>query len=175
MNKKIDIPADCEVRSVIRFLNAQNVRAIDIHRQLTAEYGEGVMNESSVRKWCRMFNEGRTNVHDGERSGRPSLITEDLKIQIDEQIRQDRRSTLDELHEKFPQISRSLLHEILNKHIGYKKKLCKVGATDGGRRPQKKERMGAALTVLERYHRDGDKFLHHMVTGDETWVFALHP
>jgi hypothetical protein len=50
MNKKIDNPADSEVRSVIRFLNAQNVRAIEIHRQLTAVYGEGVMNESSVRK-----------------------------------------------------------------------------------------------------------------------------
>jgi hypothetical protein len=34
----MDNPADCEVRSVIRFLNAQNVRAIDIHRQLTAMY-----------------------------------------------------------------------------------------------------------------------------------------
>jgi hypothetical protein len=50
MNKKIDNPADCEVRPVIRFLNAQNVRAIDIHRQFTAVYGEVVMNESSVRK-----------------------------------------------------------------------------------------------------------------------------
>jgi hypothetical protein len=75
MNKKIDNPAGCEVRSVIRSLNAQNFHAIDIHRQLTAVYGEGVMNESSVRMWCRMFNEGRTNVHYEERSGRPSLIT----------------------------------------------------------------------------------------------------
>jgi transposase len=117
MNKKIDNPANCEVRSVIRFLNAHNVRAIDIHRQLTAVYSEGVMNESSVRKWRLMFNDSRTNVHDEQGSGRPYLITEDLKKQIDEQIRQDRRSTLDELHEKFPQISLSLLHEILSKHL----------------------------------------------------------
>jgi transposase len=77
---------------------------------LTAVYGEGAMNELSVRKWCRMFNEGRTNVHDEERSGHPSLITENLKKQIDEQIQQDRRSALDKLREKFPQISRFLLH-----------------------------------------------------------------
>jgi hypothetical protein len=121
MNKKIDNPANCEVRSVIHFLNAQNIRAIDIHRQRTVMYGEGVMNESSVRKWCRMFNEGRANVHDEMRSGRPSLITEDLKKQTDEQIQHHRRSTLDELHEKFPQMSRSFLHEILSKHLGYKK------------------------------------------------------
>jgi hypothetical protein len=43
MNKKIDNPDVCEVRSVIRFLNAQNVRAIDIHRQHTAVYSECLM------------------------------------------------------------------------------------------------------------------------------------
>jgi hypothetical protein len=31
-------------------LNAQNVRPIEIYRQLAAVYGEGVMNESTVRK-----------------------------------------------------------------------------------------------------------------------------
>jgi hypothetical protein len=82
MNKKIDNPADCEVLSVIRFLNAQIVRAIDIHRQLTTVYSKSVINESSVRKRCRMFNEGRANVHDEERSGRPSLITEELKNKL---------------------------------------------------------------------------------------------
>jgi hypothetical protein len=60
MSKKIDDPTDSEVRSVIRLLNAHYVCAIEIHRQLTAVYGEGVMNDSSVRKWCRMFNAGRT-------------------------------------------------------------------------------------------------------------------
>jgi histone-lysine N-methyltransferase SETMAR len=35
--------------------------------------------------------------------------------------------------------------------------------------------MGAALTVLERYHRDGDKFLDHIVTEDETWVSHFTP
>ena len=42
MSQKIENPANCEVRSVIRFLNAQKVRAIEIHRQITAVYGEGV-------------------------------------------------------------------------------------------------------------------------------------
>jgi hypothetical protein len=37
-----------------------------------------------------MFNEGRTNVHDEDRSGRPSLITEDLKNRIDQHIRTNR-------------------------------------------------------------------------------------
>jgi hypothetical protein len=53
--------------------------------------------------------------------------------------------------------------------------MCKVCATDNGRRPQKKKRMGATLTFLECYNRDGDKFLDHIVTGDETWVSHFTP
>jgi hypothetical protein len=47
------------------------------------------------------------------------------KKQIEEQIRQNRHSTLDELHQKFPQISRSLLNKILRKHLEYKKKCAR--------------------------------------------------
>jgi hypothetical protein len=70
--------------------------------------------------------------------------------------------------------SRSLLHEILSKHLGYKKNCARWVPrmlADGHR----KKRMGAALTFLERYHRDGSKFLDHIVTGDETWVSHFTP
>jgi hypothetical protein len=30
--------------------------------------------------------------------------------------------------------------------------------------------MASTLTFSEQYHKDGDKFLSHIVTGDETWV-----
>jgi hypothetical protein len=34
------------------------------------------------------------------------------------------------------------------------------------------QRMASAMTFLERHHKDGGKFLDHIlrVTGDETWV-----
>ncbi|GBO09622.1 hypothetical protein AVEN_214815-1 [Araneus ventricosus] len=43
-------PADCEVRSVIRFLNAKKVKPAEIHRQLVEIYGENVMTDGMVRK-----------------------------------------------------------------------------------------------------------------------------
>ena len=61
MFKKIENAASCEVRAVIKFLNARNVRPCDIHRQLKEVYGDNVMDESSVRRWCRNFNLGREN------------------------------------------------------------------------------------------------------------------
>jgi hypothetical protein len=36
MREKIENPAECEMRAVIRFLNAQNVRPIEIYRHLIA-------------------------------------------------------------------------------------------------------------------------------------------
>lgn len=32
-----------------------------------------------MRKWYWLIREGRTNVHDKEQSGYPSLVTDDLK------------------------------------------------------------------------------------------------
>jgi hypothetical protein len=66
MCMKIENPASCDIRSVIKFFNAKNVRPAEI-------YGENAMNDEIVRRRCRMFSEGRTNVHDDDRSDRPSL------------------------------------------------------------------------------------------------------
>ena len=70
----IQSPAKCEVRSVIRFLYAKGERPAEIHKQIVDVYGN-VMNRQNVTKWCREFSEGRTDVHDEQRSGRPSLIS----------------------------------------------------------------------------------------------------
>jgi hypothetical protein len=39
----------------------------------------------------------------------------------------------------------------------------------------KTKRMGAALNFLVRYHDEGDEFLNHIVTGDETWISHVTP
>ena len=58
MNAPISNPADCEVRGVIRFLQAENVRPSEIHRGLVAVYGEHVMNAASVRKCAQCLGMG---------------------------------------------------------------------------------------------------------------------
>ena len=75
MFKMIERPADCEIRSVIRFLNARNVKPADIHRQICEVYGENAMSVGKLRQWVRKFNEGPDNVHDEPRSGRSPVVT----------------------------------------------------------------------------------------------------
>jgi len=63
MAAPIQSPAKCEVRSVIRFLNAKGERPAEIHKQIFAVYGN-VMKRQNVTKWCREFLERMTDVHD---------------------------------------------------------------------------------------------------------------
>jgi hypothetical protein len=69
----IDTPPTAK-RAVIRFLHAKNMSAAEIHRELCAAvYGQILMSEGTVRQWCRMYEGGRPNVHDEERSRRPVI------------------------------------------------------------------------------------------------------
>ncbi|GBM88515.1 hypothetical protein AVEN_25100-1 [Araneus ventricosus] len=59
MLQSIENPADCEIRSVIRFFNAKDVKAAEIHRQITEVYEKNIVSEGMVRKWVRAFKDGR--------------------------------------------------------------------------------------------------------------------
>jgi len=90
----------------------------EIHRQICQIYGDNAMSDGMVRKWVRVFNEGRENVHDEARSGRPSLVNDDLVRKVNERVRDDRRFTISDLSVHFPQISRTLLYDIVSSHLG---------------------------------------------------------
>jgi transposase len=92
----IDNPSSCEIRSVIRFLHANDMNAAKIHFELCAVYGQNVMSEGTVRQWCRIFKDGRTDVHDEERSGRPSVVSEHLIQNVDQKICERRCFTISE-------------------------------------------------------------------------------
>ncbi|CAK9798990.1 Protein GVQW3 [Anthophora plagiata] len=110
--------AKCEVRAVIRFLKAKGVKPIEIHRQLKEVYGESCMDVKNVRKWCREFAAGRSEVHDDERSGRPS-ISDETVAKVEQTMREDRRITVDDLCILVPEVSRSTIHRILMEKLQY--------------------------------------------------------
>ena len=133
MAAPIQIPTKCEVRSVIRFLNAKCERSAEIHKQIVAVY-DNVMNRQNVTKGCREFSEGRTDVHDEQGNGRPSLISDDLLQVIEGEIRANRHVTIRELHHIVSEVSKTTVHETVTEKLGYRK-LCArwVVQTAGGR------------------------------------------
>ncbi|GBM65025.1 hypothetical protein AVEN_3476-1 [Araneus ventricosus] len=122
MFKTIADPADCEVGSAIRFLNSNNVKQAEINPQLVESYGENAMTDGMVRKWVRQCNDGRTNVHDEARSGRPSVVNDGLVGKVNEKIRENRRFAIRMLCDEFPQISKTILHENVTNRLNYCKR-----------------------------------------------------
>jgi histone-lysine N-methyltransferase SETMAR len=123
MFKKIENPAACEMRSVIRFLNAKNMKSAEIHRQICDVCGEHATSSSMVWRWVRLFNEGRENVRYDLRSGRLSVVNEDLVCAVEEKIRGNRQFTIMSLSMHFSKISRSHFHEIVSDKLKFWK-LC---------------------------------------------------
>ncbi|KAJ4432354.1 hypothetical protein ANN_20973 [Periplaneta americana] len=95
-----------------------------------------------------------------------------LRTIIATKVRANLRFTMSELSEDFPQISRTLLYEVTTEDLGYRK-LSARWVPKLLSEELKVQRMGAALSFLERYEREGDAILDQIVTGDETWVRKL--
>jgi len=53
-------------------------------------------------------------VHDEARSGRPSLVNDDLVRKVNERVRDDRRFTISDLSLHFLHISKTLLYDTVN-------------------------------------------------------------
>jgi hypothetical protein len=102
-----------------------------------------------------MFKDGRSNIHDEERSGHPSIVTENLKQRVEQ---------VDKIN-KFHVFC--YVHEVGTDHLGYRK-ICARWVTKKLTHQHKENRMVAGRLFLDRYRREGDNFLNHIVTGDET-------
>lgn len=88
MGAPIENPAKYQVRSVIWFPNVKKVKFIEIYKQIKNVYAENATNDSSVKKWCVIFKQERTSGHDGDRSERPSLVTEGLMGRVEEKFQE---------------------------------------------------------------------------------------
>jgi hypothetical protein len=103
--------------------------------------------------------------------GQPSVVSDDLVQSVDQKICERRRFTISELSCEFSQTSCTVLYEIITVRLGYRN-FCATRVLKILMGAQRTQRVASALTFLERYQKDGDEFLNHIVqvTGDETWV-----
>ena len=79
------------------------------------------MNRQNVTKWCREFSKGMTDVHDEQRNGMSSLISDDLLQEIEGEICANQRMTIRELHHIIPEVSKTSIHEAVREKAGYRK------------------------------------------------------
>jgi hypothetical protein len=147
----IDNPASCKIHIVIHFLRAKIMSATKIHHELCVVYGQNVMSEGTVRQWCTLFRDWRTNVHDEEQSGQPFVVSDDLIQSVDQKICERRCFTISELSCEFSQTLCTVLYEIITLGLGHHKfrTHCVLKMLMGAHKTQ---RISWALTFLNFIH-----------------------
>jgi hypothetical protein len=113
-------------------------------------YGQNVMSEGTVRQWCKMFKDGRTDVHNEEGSGQPSVLSDDLVQSVDKKKKNCKRLrfTVSELWCEFPHFSCTVLYEIITVTLGCHK-FCTRWVSKVLTGAHKTQRIALALTFLE--------------------------
>jgi hypothetical protein len=85
--------SDCTIEeqcAIVRFLWAEGVKSVEIHRQMLAQYGARTRHQQKIYEWTECFKEGRTSVTDESRPGRPSTLhTNQHILRKDALIRED--------------------------------------------------------------------------------------
>ncbi|UYV71433.1 hypothetical protein LAZ67_8003173 [Cordylochernes scorpioides] len=93
--------------------------------------GEATLDRSNVYRWYKMFSEGREDVNDEERAGRPSTSTTDEKInEVEKMILVNRRITVREVAEDL-NISIGSCHSIFINDLGMRRVAAKFRVITG--------------------------------------------
>ena len=77
---------------MICFLWSKGRTPIEIHRGMQPTHGERCLALRSVRLWCSEFENGRENLNDIERAGRPRVsVTNDNTARVGVMVKAERR------------------------------------------------------------------------------------
>ncbi|UYV70083.1 hypothetical protein LAZ67_7001725 [Cordylochernes scorpioides] len=157
-------------RTCIKFCVKNEIKCADAFRMLTVAYGEATLDRNNVYRWYKMFSEGREDVNDEERAGRPSTSTTDEKInEVEKMILANRRITVREVAEGL-NISIGSCHSIFINDLGMRRVAAKF-VPKLLNCDQKQHRMNIANEMLDSV-RDDPNLLQRVITGDEAWVYG---
>ncbi len=162
-----------EIHGVIRFLCANWVPPIEIHRKIKEMYGESTMTIQQVRRWCVEFKKDCTDLDAEPHSGRPTVQTDDAVKRVDDFLRTNWRHTIFELCDEFPTISRHTMHSNITEKL-HSWKLCARWVPKMFTENHKVNQMMTSH-VFQKFHERGNNFLSCLVTGDEIWIYQDTP
>jgi histone-lysine N-methyltransferase SETMAR len=162
-----------EQRTNIKFCVLLKKSPAETLQLLTEAYGAEAMKKSQVYEWHKRFREGRMDIADDPRSGRPSTAIIDEKIeQVRQVVHANRRISIDEIASKV-NLSHGSVHSILHDRLGMHR-ICSRIVPKMLTPDHKEHRMITAGELIDAADADSD-FLKKIVTGDETWCFLYDP
>jgi len=108
---------EMEIRAVIRYLTLKGMSSDSIHTELKDVYGADVCSLPMVKKWRKRFREGRTDLGDDPRSGRPR---NDDVITVVSNLLQEQPFVSCKAMQRVLGIPKTTIHRILHSSLGLK-------------------------------------------------------
>lgn len=158
-----------EQRVCVKFCVSNEISCAKTLEMLKKTFGDSTMSKTQVYDWYKSFKEGREEVNDLPRSGRPSTSsTEENVDKIKEMVLENRHYSLREIAQEM-NMSHETARHILVDVLGMRKVAARLVPKDLNFL-QKVNRSKVAEDMLERVNSD-PTFIERIITGDETWVF----
>lgn len=157
------------VRYYIMIRSKLGIKPVTIHEELVLALGDTAPSYTTVTRWASEFKQGRVEVKDDPRSGRP--VTSFTKANIDrvrELVEADPHTTYERL-EAETQLNTFTLHQILHQALSLRKVTSRWVPhllTDENRQ----KRVEICVENLT-YFRDGPGRLSDILTTDEVWIY----
>jgi predicted DNA-binding transcriptional regulator len=166
--------SNIEHRAVIKFFTRKGLNATEISKELDNVYKDSAPSYRTVAKWVAEFKDPERGFEDAPRSDRPSTAVTDENIQaVERLVMRDRQISVRRVADQLD-ISKTIVHEILNDYLGMKKVYTKW--VPKLLTPlQRANRVECCEELLQESKEDSIGFLGRIVTGDETWIHHYDP
>ena len=87
-----------EQRYCIKFCQKLGDTQVETIRKIQPAFGNEALSPTQIKQWFKHFKDGRASVESDPRWGRPSTSRkEEVMDQVCEKVREDRRSTVQEI------------------------------------------------------------------------------
>jgi len=104
-------------RYATKFCVKLNESATETLASLTEGYGDATLSRTMVFKWHKAFKEGRENVEDDPRPGRPISLTNDQNVEVVPAVMvKDHQLSVSMIAEEMG-LDKSAVHRILTDHL----------------------------------------------------------
>jgi transposase len=160
-----------EQRAVIRFFALKGLKAKEIRAELESVYGTEALPLSTVKKWRKRFQEGRTDLIDDRRPERP--VTDDLDEAIQLMLAERPFLSWKALCRHF-RIGKATCLRILHNDLGLTKfhlRWIPYTLTED----QKNERVTYSRQLVATLEQQKPMDFEHIITGDESWFSLCNP
>lgn len=161
-------------RVIIKFHLLLGKSPIEIHQAMQEVLKSSCPSYETIRRWSVSIREGKPDLDDEPRSGRPSTSrTPEIIEKVNQLVAEERRLTTRQIAESVG-ISNGAVHSILTEDL-MKRKLCAKWVPHLLTEEQKVCRVTLSSNHLQRFRREGEDFLNRIVACDETWAHSWEP